>query len=440
VEARSPPGGQRLLVLGAGPAQLGALAAARRRGLYVIAVDRSPGAPGFRFADRRAIFSTEDEATVALLARAERVDGLLSPGTDWPVGIAARVAANLGLPHPISPETAALAVSKARQRERFAEAGVPQARSLVCRTPDEARGAAKRIGFPCVLKPTDRQGQVGLSVVERAEDVGEAFLGARSEARGGAVLLEELVPGRELTVNAFSVADSFVPLTVTDRLTAERPAFGVALAHAWPSRLPNDDVEVAVGAARAACEAIGLEDGPSYTQVLAASDGPRVVEVAARLGGGHDAELCEAALGVDLNGLAISAALGEPSDTVLQAADWAPSYGSEAEPRGGSTASDTVSLAAPRAAGGCVRFLVAPEGKLVETRGEDEARQVDGVLDVLLYRSPGYRFGPLRRGGDRAGAVIAVGDSRDDALARADRAAQRIRFDTAEVADVEAFV
>ena len=36
------------------------------------------------------------------------------------------------------------------------------------------------------------------------------------------------------------------------------------------------------------------------------------MEVAARLGGGHDAELCEAALGVDLNGLAIDAALGRP--------------------------------------------------------------------------------------------------------------------------------
>jgi hypothetical protein len=82
-----------------------------------------------------------------------------------------------------------------------------------------------------------------------------------------------------------------------------------------------------------------------------------------------------------------------------------------------------------------VRFLVAPEGELVETLGEDEARDVDGVVDVLLYRAPGHRFGPLRRGGDRAGAVLAVGDSRDDALARAERAAQCIRFQTAETLD-----
>jgi biotin carboxylase len=433
VEAGSSAGGQRLLVLGAGPAQLGALAAARRRGLYVIAVDRNPGAPGLPLADRRAILSTEDEHGVARLARAERVDGLLAPGTDWPVAIAARVAAGMGLPHPISPETAALAVSKARQRERFAGAGVPQARSVVCRTPEEAREAAERLGYPCVLKPPDRQGQLGLSVAERTEEVGVAFAEARGESRGSAVLVEELVPGRELTVNAFTLRGNFVPLTVTDRLTAEAPGFGVALAHAWPSGLPAQDVEAAVGAARAACGALGIEEGPTYTQVLAAPDGPRVVEVAARLGGGHDADLCEAALGVDLNGLAISAALGEiPSNTVLQALDPAA--------RKGERESNTVLQGSSGAAGACVRFLVAPEGELVATRGEDEARRVDGVLDVLLYRSPGHRFGPLRRGADRAGAVLAIGDSRDDALARADRAAQRIRFETAEIRDVEAFV
>ena len=58
---------------------------------------------------------------------------------------------------------------------------------------------------------------------------------ALAESRGGAVLVEEHVDGPEVTVNAVSLDGRFVPLTVTDRLTAEPPAFGVALAHAWPS-------------------------------------------------------------------------------------------------------------------------------------------------------------------------------------------------------------
>ncbi len=79
-----------------------------------------------------------------------------------------------------------------------------------------------------------------------------------------------------------------------------------------------------------------------------------------------------------------------------------------------------------------VRFLVPPEGVLQEVGGLDEARALEGVLDACVYRAPGWRFGKLRRGNDRAGYVLARGDGRDEALARADRAAELIRFRTAD--------
>jgi biotin carboxylase len=162
---------------------------------------------------------------------------------------------------------------------------------------------------------------------------------------------------------------------------------------------------------RSAVEALGIAGGPTYTQVRLAPDGPRVMEVAARLGGGHDAELCQVALGVDLNGLAISAALGEEVEVTPN----------------------------PVAAtgGACVRFLVPPEGTLESVEGLGEATQIEGVVEARVYRRPGFRFGPFRRGSDRAGFVLAVGDSKEDALARADRAAALIRF---EMTDARAVV
>ncbi|HEY3069481.1 MAG TPA: ATP-grasp domain-containing protein [Gaiellaceae bacterium] len=392
-------GERRLLVLGAGPAQLGLLRAARERGLYVVACDRDPQAPGFEYADRRAVVSAEDEPAIGMLAAAEQIDGVIAPGIDWPVAIAARIAARFGLPHPISPETAALAVSKQRQRERLEEAGVAQPRWRV------AVGAGD-LKVPCVVKPPDRQGQKGLTVVRDASQLEAAVQVAIGASRGGAALVEELVEGPEVTVNAFSAAGEFQPLTVTDRLTADPPAFGVALAHAWPS---EHDVAGAVEVARAAATALGVENGPTYTQVVLSQEGPKLMELAARLGGGHDAELCRVALGVDLNGLALAAALGEPA---------------------------TVPPARPDG-GACVRFLVAPPGLLGAVGGLEEARSKDGIVDARVYRQPGWTFAPLRRGADRAGFVLAVGSSRDDALARADRAAESIRFETS---DAEALV
>jgi biotin carboxylase len=385
---------KRLLVLGAGPAQLGLHRAARERGLYVVACDRDPAAVGFEHVDRRAVVSVEDEAAVNQLARAERVHGIIAPGIDWPVAIAARIATHAGLPHPLEPEAAALTVLKHRQRRRLAEHGVPQPRWEVTTAPDG-------LPLPAVVKPVDRQGQKGLGVVEDESELAPALAAAVEASRNGLALVEELVPGPEVTVNAFSIGGVFHPLTITDRLTAGGEAFGVALAHVWPSAHPIDE---AVEAARLAADALGVTDGPTYTQIVLSPEGPRVIELAARLGGGHDAELCRVALGVDLNGLALAAALGEPLEVP------------EPEPNGGAV----------------VRFLVPPEGVLQQVDGVEEARAVEGVVEARVYRLPGWEFGPFRRGADRAGYVLARGTSRDEALARADRAAELIRFKTAD--------
>ena len=385
--------GRRLLVLGAGPAQLGLLAAARERGLFVIALDRDPAAVGFRYADRRAIISTEDEQGIERLAAAEAVEGVIAPGIDWPVGIAARVAEKMGLPHPIGGAVASLAVSKQKQRELLAAAGVAQPRWQL------ASEAEDGLPIPSVVKAPDRQGQKGLTLVRSEEELPEAIARAIEESRSGVALVEEVVDGPEVTVNAFSLRGEFHPLTVTDRLTAEPPAFGVALAHVWPSEAGGEAAKVA----ESAVSALGIENGPTYTQLRIGPDGPQVIEVAARLGGGHDAELCKLALGVDLNGLALQAALGE---SIWSAA---------LQPT-------------PEVGGAIVRFLVPPEGVLEEVEGVDEARVVEGVHDVRIYREPGHVFGPFLRGADRAGAVLATGDSREEALARADEAAGLIRF------------
>ena len=398
----------RLLVLGAGPAQLGLLASARRHGLYAIAVDRDPGAPGFRYADRRAIVSTEDEPGIERLAAAERVDGIIAPGIDWPVAIAARVAERLGLPHPISPETAALSTSKLRQREAFAAAGVMQPRSVVCSGAEEAAAAAESLGYPVVVKAPDRQGQRGLTLVPETRRMASAVEVALDASRSATLLVEEHVEGREVTVNGFSLGGWFHPLTVTDRLTADAPAFGVALAHAWPSELSPERIAGAIEVAAGAVEAIGITEGPSYTQVLVGEQGAHIGEVAARLGGGHDAELCHAVLGVELNSLALSCALG-----------WE------------ITAQQLAPVA--KAGGGCVRFLVAPPGELRGVSGLEAAYALDGIKGIRVYRKVGHRFGPLIRGSDRAGAILSVGDSRESALEQADAAASLVRFETVPV-------
>jgi hypothetical protein len=182
-----------------------------------------------------------------------------------------------------------------------------------------------------------------------------------------------------VTVSAFSRAGAFHALAVTDR---------APLTHVWES----EHAEAAVAVARQAADAIGIRDGATVTQLRIGASGPRVLALSARTGGGHEPELCQAALGIDLNGLTLSAALGEPiSERRLRARR--------------------------RVGGACVRFLT----------GSGEA---DGLSEAEA--EPGIEWARAYRGSDRAGAVLATGESRAEALERATRAAEYVRFRAAD--------
>jgi biotin carboxylase len=119
-----------------------------------------------------------------------------------------------------------------------------------------------------------------------------------------------------------------------------------------------------------------------------------VIEVAARLGGGHDSELVLQATGVDLAAAAVRAALGIP----VEEGDLAPT----------------------RNQAGVVEFLQAPPGVL---------RHATGPAEVTFYHAPGHRYERLAIATDRAGYVIAGGQSREQALDRAAEAVQSVVFE-----------
>jgi argininosuccinate lyase len=204
------------------------------------------------------------------------------------------------------------------------------------------------------------------------------------------VLFERFVEGPEVTVNGFSGPNGYVCVAVTDRQHFESSP-GVAQRHVYPS---EHETPAAANAAEAAVAALGITHGPSYVQLILSPEGPRVIEVAARLGGGHDSEICRRAAGVDLATAAVRAALGEePAAADLE----------------------------PHPQGACViEFLAAPEGVL---------RVAEGPPGTTFYHPPGHRYGPIRIATDRAGYVIADGATREEALKRARSLSDAVRFE-----------
>ena len=237
---------------------------------------------------------------------------------------------------------------------------MPHARALDPRDP--------ALAFPCVVKAPDRQGQRGLALVTNRADLDAALEEALAESRAGSALVEEHVEGPEVTVNAFSVDGRFTPLTVTDRLTADPPAFGVALAHAWPSL---HDEEPIVEVARAAVEALGIRE-----RAVVHPASPR-----AGRPGGHGGR---------------GAARRRSRRRALPGCDGRRSERAGDRRRRSASPLVTISYTGRFARVGLrSSFSCRRKGGSSEVGGVEEARTVDGVEWVRVYRRPGHVFGPF---------------------------------------------
>lgn len=95
----------------------------------------------------------------------------------------------------------ALAMDKIRAKARFQEVEVPTPRALVLEAGGD--GAADRVattvGFPAVVKPRAQGSTVGVTILESPEELPAAV--ERARAYGDFVLVEEYIPGREITVS-----------------------------------------------------------------------------------------------------------------------------------------------------------------------------------------------------------------------------------------------
>jgi biotin carboxylase len=391
-----------VLFVGAGRHQRRAIAQARERGLHTVAVDRNPEALGGGEADVFEVVDFTDVPRVVDVARRHGAGGILTVSADRAVPVVAQVADALGLPG-IGTETARLMTHKVAMRRLLADAGVPQPRFAAVRTLDEARRAARTVGFPSVLKPADSGGQRGVFRLESVDDLERHLHAALAESPTEEAIVEGFQEGLELNGLVIARGGEVELLTLSDRLRPPGIGFGVGWIHVYPSTLYADTFVEAERVSVHAVHALGLRDGIAFPQVIAADGQAWLVEVAARIPGGQMADLARHAVGVDLVEVALRQALGEPVPDEL------------ARP----------AFQQPLA----IRFLTAapgplPTGKVRAWSGLERVLAFPGVVQADVFLVEGEEIRPVRLDGDRRGYVIAVGDTNVEALERAEAAAR----------------
>jgi len=102
----------------------------------------------------------------------------------------------VGIPYTGSgPEACAVAMDKDLSKRLLRDAGIDTADWLMAPAAPEA--VVEQLGMPVVVKPSREGSTVGLTVVKRPEELAEAV--AQARRYDSEVLIEQFIPGRELT-------------------------------------------------------------------------------------------------------------------------------------------------------------------------------------------------------------------------------------------------
>ncbi|MFE2726289.1 ATP-grasp domain-containing protein [Kitasatospora sp. NPDC059327] len=235
---------------------------------------------------------------------------------------AAHVAADLGVPGQSS-ATAAACRNKAASRAVWASEGVPSAQSIRVTSLVTAARAARRIGYPVVLKPASHAGSIGVIKVENPDDLpaGFAYTNGRAEDQGeegSGILVEEYLDGPEISVECVTVRGITTAVAVTRKRLGPEPHFE-EVGHVVAA---DDPLLAQVGpVAEAAMDALGMNSGVSHVEMRLTADGARLIEANGRIGGDLIGHLVRLATGIDLAAAAADIALGrEPDLTPTRAA------------------------------------------------------------------------------------------------------------------------
>lgn len=357
-------------------------------------------------------FEKPEEAVQALASIDPRPEAIVAVG-DRPTQIAALAAAALDLPFH-SPDAVLAARNKYLARERFRRARLPVPDYFRLSSEIQLEVAVRSARFPCVIKPIGLSASRGVIRADNESEFCNAVTRIRAllqspdirrmrEEQNEFLQVETYIPGMEYAIEGIVTGGELQVLAIFDKPDPLEGPFFEETIYVSPSRASAAVQNALIHAARKGVRALGLTHGPVHAEMRHNDSGVWLLEIAARPIGG----LCAAALrftgGMRLEELILRHALGE----------------------------DISTIAREEAASGVMMIPIPNSGVYRGVSGIEEAREVNGVTDVIITAKPGQRMLKLPEGASYLGFIFAGGSSPEDAEAALRDAHNCLRFDIA---------
>ncbi|MCC9306048.1 ATP-grasp domain-containing protein [Kitasatospora sp. RB6PN24] len=332
------------------------------------------------------------------------------PGDEFYVATTARLADRLGLPG-LPAESAAALRDKALMRGSVARAGLRVPRYREAADAETLAAAASAVGFPAVLKPAASAGSIHVTRVDDPVQLERAYRALLSDTRpddvgghlDGRVLLEEYVPGPEISVEGYVHRGRAVVVSVTEKILSPEPHF-LEVGHVSQAELDRPTRERVESYVDAVCRALDVHLGPFHCELRLVDGEPVLVEIGARLPGGRVTVLTEWVTGVSLPRIMLAAYTG------------------------GDVPSAAVAGAPVAKYAGVHHFTAPGTGVISSVYGMEQVRGAGFVREAVLRARPGDLIEPFGDFRCRLGFAMFTADTHAEAVARRQALAAMVTF------------
>ena len=204
---------KRILILGAGDAQLNLIKTAKELGYYTIVCDMRSNTEGAKLADKYYQKNYMDKKIVYDIACIENIDGVVSNSEPAMVSVSYLVD-KLALPGNSTKSLKKL-LSKKNFRILQEKVGVYCPKSYTCEKIEDALEKSKKLKYPIIIKPSESSGSRGTTKIEKfnSKDVIDTFMKCREFSRNNMVTIEEFIEMESLeviNVDVFVFEDEYI--------------------------------------------------------------------------------------------------------------------------------------------------------------------------------------------------------------------------------------
>ncbi len=420
---------KKILILGAGIYQVPLIQTAKRLGLYTIVASIPGNYPGFALADKIYYENTVDYDKIIDIARMEKVDGVVTAGTDVAVITVGAVCDALGL-RGLSAEAARIASNKSLMKEKYEEFGVSTARFRRIKTDDENYAdKLEGLEFPLIFKSIDSSGSRGITRVDSPEEFAAARENVLANTRSDEYIVEEFIEGDEFGAQAF-VQDGKVEFILPHGDYVFHGDTGVPIGHYAPFDVSNaavNEIEIELGKA---IKAMKLDNCAINADFIMKDDKAYVLEIGGRSGATCLAELTSIYYGFDYYEKILRVALGEH-------VDFACAKDEHGDPQ--LTPNASMLLQADKTGTIKREWYELPDGTSTTVEpGDDSTTDHTAhvsetgdpdIVDIQFDYKPGDSARLFHVGPDRIGHVIAKGSTLEAAVDKMNQALDRVHIE-----------